>query len=128
MARMPLPESLHENLWCDSEGYQARLVLHPHQRGTESPVIEVHQRMRAYQSGELGTDDQVHATVGLRLEDSRTSAYCLAVMAQEDVTGKMKPPAPPCWALAGTLQVQVPLDGPRPACRHVGVPRVVAVP
>ena len=103
MAKTPRPESLHDNQWVDSEVYSARAVLRPHQRGIESPVTEVHQGRRAYQSGELGTDDQVLATVGLRLEDSRTSAYCLAVMAQEDVSGKMKPPAPPCWALAGTL-------------------------
>ena len=93
--------------------------------GIESPVIAVHRRKRAYQSVELGTDGQV--PVEFRLEGGRTSAYFPAVMAQGDVSGKMEPPALPCWASAGILQVQAPLDDDESACRHVSVRRVVVV-
>ena len=88
-------------------------------------MTAVHQRKRAYQSVELGTDGQ--APVELRLGGGRSSAYFPAVMAQGDVSGEMEPPALPCWASARMLQVQVPLDNHESACRHVSVRRVVAV-
>ena len=103
------------------------LAVRSHQMGIVSPVTEVHQKRRASQPEEPGTGGHVPATDGLRLEDSRTSAYCLAVMAQEDAAGRMKPPALPCLASAGTLLVPMPSADLHSASRRVGVHTVVAV-
>ena len=119
MAKTPRRESLRTNRLAHLEVCWARLVVHPHRMGIESPVTEVHQSRRACQSKEPGAGGHDPATVGLRLEDSRTSAYCLAMpahgvaMGKKSPSGKMdklKPPALPCWASVGILQVQVPVD------------------